>query len=160
MLLLVIGGGYVQYTYTENVKMMDKLKAEQLKHVKEVNEEFRSDLKTLNLQFIGRGKHVKRNQLDIAANHKFTEEVRDSLAAMIDDVVYEMGEMNRKLSKEISNLQIDLESLSDDFSSENRRNKRNFKDLRDKTADLTARLEEIEQLQIIQKEKAKAQENK
>ncbi|MFQ6605880.1 MAG: hypothetical protein ACE5D8_10080, partial [Fidelibacterota bacterium] len=81
-------------------------------------------------------------------------------ATMIDDVIYEMGEMNRKLSKEISNLQIDLESLSDDFASENRRNKRNFKDLRDKAADLTARLEEIEQLQIIQKEKAKAQENK
>ena len=67
---LIIGVSYIWYTYTEITERMNQMETEQLTHVDQVNKEFRKDLKTLNLQFIGRGKHVRKAQKDIIANHE------------------------------------------------------------------------------------------
>ncbi len=159
MIILVIGGGYVQYSYTENVKRMEILESEQLVHVDEVNQEFRADLKDLDLQFIGRGKHVNRNRLGVEANTELIGEVTDSLASLIDDVKYQLGELDRLTKKRFSDVEGDVDDLSSEFEGERRRNKRDHKDIEDNIKDIQDRIAEVESLPTIQKEKAKKAEN-
>ena len=68
MIILIAGGSYLQYSYSKIMDRMDVLETEQLAHVDEVNNEFREDLRKLNLQFIGRGKHLRRAQEAIVTN--------------------------------------------------------------------------------------------
>ena len=62
---------YFKATTDKMFLRLDEMEQLQIKHVDEVNQEFRSDLKTLNLQFIGRGKHLRQAQKDIVSNNKF-----------------------------------------------------------------------------------------
>ena len=62
---------YFKATTDKMFLRLDEMEQLQVKHVDEVNQEFRSDLKTLNLQFIGRGKHLRQAQKDIVSNNKF-----------------------------------------------------------------------------------------
>lgn len=154
MFVLLIGGGYIQYSYTENVKRMAVLEQEQLVHVDEVNQEFRSDLKKLNLEFIGRGKHVHQNQLGIAANKALIKAMTDSLASLIDDLKYTLGELDRSTQRKFTEVGVRITDLTDDVEGERRRNNRKHKDLETSIEDLTNRLASIENMALIQKEKA------
>ena len=158
MIILVIGGGYVQYSYTENAKRMEVLESKQLTHVDQVNQEFRTDLKTLNLQFIGRGKHVNKNRLDIQANTELIGVVTDSLASMIDDVKYHLAELDRLTKKRFIDLEGSVDDLTDEFEGQRRRNARAHKDMVNDIKDMQNRVEELELLPTAQKEKAKKAE--
>ena len=57
----LVGGSYIWYTYTEITERMIQMEKEHETHIDQVNKEFRKDLKTLDLQFIGRGKHVRQD---------------------------------------------------------------------------------------------------
>lgn len=156
MILLMIGGGYVQYSYTEIVKEMDVMKDKQFTHIKEVNDEFREDLRKLNLQFIGRGKHVQKAQLDIIANTELIGKTADSLAALIEDVAYNLSEFERDVNKRFLSVEQDLRDLEDSFESGRRRNKRQFSNIEQQLTSLQNDLNELEALEVIQKAKAKA----
>ncbi len=156
MLLLVIGGGYIHYSYTEIVKEMDVMKTEQFTHVNEVNEDFREDLRKLELQFIGRGKHVQKAQLDIIANTELIGKTTDSLTALIEDVAYNLSEFERDVNKRFLSVEQDLRDLEDSFESERRRNTRRFSDTEQQLTSLQNDLNELESLEVIQKAKAKA----
>jgi len=160
MVLLIIGGGYIQYSYTEIMKHMDMMDQKQIKHVDEVNKEFREDLRKLNLQFIGRGKHLRKAQMDIIANTKLVHEMADSLATMINDVEYQLNELDRDVNKRFNTVEQDIEDINDSFEGERRRNRTRFNNLERDLSLIDIRLKEIETLGIIQKEKAKKQENK
>ena len=69
---------------------MDEMEQLQIKHVDKVNKEFREDLKTLNLQFIGRGKHLRKAQKDIVDNTKLINHVTDSLGRNIETVALDL----------------------------------------------------------------------
>ena len=156
MLLLVIGGGYIYYNYTEIVRQMDVMKEKQFVHVREVNDEFREDLRKLNLQFSGRGKQLQKAQLDIIANTELIGKTADSLTTLIEDVAYNLSEFERDVNKRFVSVEQDLRDLEDSFESERRRNTRRFSDLEQQITSLQNDLNEIESLEVIQKAKAKA----
>jgi len=158
MILLIIGGGYIQYTYTEAEKHMVAIEETIKTRVDEVNDEFREDLRKLNLQFIGRGKHVRRAQQDIIANTKLIGRTADSLGTMIEDVAYKLNEFERDVNKRFLSAEQDLRDLQDSFDSERRRNTRRFSDIEQQITSLQNDLNEIESLEIIQKAKAKKKE--
>ena len=124
VLLVLIGvAGYFQYMATNMIARMDELNKNDLEHVDVVHNEFREDLRKLNLQFIGRGKHLQKAQQDIIANTKYIEYVTDSLGNAIQVVQYNLDELDRTVSKQFANVEDDIQDLTDSFNRERRRSK-------------------------------------
>ncbi|MEE3150362.1 MAG: hypothetical protein VX284_05185 [Candidatus Neomarinimicrobiota bacterium] len=124
VLLVLIGvAGYFQYMATNMIARMDELNKNDLEHVDVVHNEFREDLRKLNLQFIGRGKHLQKAQQDIIANTKYIEYVTDSLGNAIQVVQYNLDELDRTVAKQFANVEDDIQDLTDSFNRERRRSK-------------------------------------
>ncbi len=155
---LIIGGCYIWYTYTEITDRMTQMESEQLTHVDQVNKEFRKDLKTLDLQFIGRGKHVRKAQKDIISNRELILSKSDSLGSLIEDVAYNLNELSREVDKHFVSVEQNIRDIEDSFDSQRRRINRRFSDIEQSLLTLQTGLKEIEGLSIIQTEKAKAKE--
>ena len=155
---LLVGGSYIWFTYTEIIERMNKMESEQLTHVDQVNQEFRKDLKTLDLQFIGRGKHVRQAQKDIISNNELILAKSDSLGSLIDDVMYNLNELSREVDKRFASVEQNIRDIEDSFDSQRRRINRRFSDLEQNVSTLNTGLQEIENLSLIQTEKAKAKE--
>jgi len=124
VLVILIGvAGYFQYIATNMILRMDELNKNDSEHVDVVHNEFREDLRKLNLQFIGRGKHLQKAQQDIIANTKYIEYVTDSLGNAIQEVQYNLDELDRKVAKQFANVEDDIQDLTDSFNRERRRSK-------------------------------------
>ena len=124
VLLVLIGvAGYFQYMATNMIARMDELNKNDSEHVDVVHNEFREDLRKLNLQFIGRGKHLQKAHQDIIANTKYIEYVTDSLGNAIQVVQYNLDELDRTVSKQFANVEDDIQDLTDSFNRERRRSK-------------------------------------
>jgi len=124
VLIVLIGvAGYFQYMATNMIARMDELNKNDLEHVDVVHNEFREDLRKLNLQFIGRGKHLQKAQQDIIANTEYIEYVTDSLGNAIQEVQYNLDELDRKVAKQFANVEDDIQDLTDSFNRERRRSK-------------------------------------
>ena len=98
ILIIVAWIGAAVYFKSTTDKMfvrMDEMEQLQNKHVDKVNKEFREDLKTLNLQFIGRGKHLRKAQKDIVDNTKLINHVTDSLGRNIETVALDLENFQR-----------------------------------------------------------------
>ena len=156
MFLLIAGGVYIQFSYFQAMDRMAMMEAEQIKHVDEVNKEFREDLRILNLQFIGRGKHLRKAQEDIIANTELIHSTADSLGSLIADVAFNLSELDREVQKHFRSIEEDISELKYDFKSERRKNSRKLSDIDQSITTLQNDLKEIENLSLIQKEKAKA----
>jgi len=135
---------------------MAMMEAEQIKHVDEVNKEFREDLRKLNLQFIGRGKHLRKAQEDIIVNTELIHSTADSLGSLIENVAFNLSELDREVQKHFSSIEEEISDIKDDFKSERRKNSRKLSDIDQAITTLQNDLKEIENLSLIQKEKAKA----
>jgi len=158
MVGLMVGGGFIWYTYTEMTERMNKMETEQLTHVEQVNQEFRKNLKTLDLQFIGRGKHLRKAQKDIISNHKLVLSVSDSLGGLIEDVAYDLSEFSRDVEKHFVSVEQNLKDIEESFDSQRRRMNRRLSDIEQSLSTLQTGLKEIENLGMIQAEKAKEKE--
>ena len=123
LIILIAVAGYFQYMASEMITRMDELNENDTKHVDVVHNEFREDLRKLNLQFIGRGKHLQKAQQDIIANTEYIEYVTDSLGNAIQVVQYNLDELDRKVAKQFSNVEDDIQDLTDSFNRERRRSK-------------------------------------
>ena len=124
VLVVLIGvAGYFQYIATNMIVRMDELNKNDSEHVDVVNNEFREDLRKLNLQFIGRGKHLQKAQQDIIANTKYIDYVTDSLGNAIQEVQYNLDELGRTVAKQFANVEDDIQDLTDSFNRERRRSK-------------------------------------
>ena len=132
------------------------MEAEQIKHVDEVNKEFREDLRKLNLQFIGRGKHLRKAQEDIIVNTELIYSTADSLGSLIENVAFNLSELDREVQKHFNSIEEEISDIKDDFKSERRKNSRKLSDIDQTITTLQNDLKEIENLSLIQKEKAKA----
>jgi hypothetical protein len=158
MVGLIVGGGFIWYTYTEITERMNKMETEQLTHVEQVNQEFRKNLKTLDLQFIGRGKHLRKAQRDIISNHELVLSVSDSLGGLIEDVAYDLNEFSRDVEKHFVSVEQNLKDIEESFDSQRRRMNRRLSDIEQSLSTLQTGLKEIENLGMIQAEKAKEKE--
>jgi hypothetical protein len=108
---------------TNMIARMDELNKNDSEHVDVVHNDFREDLRKLNLQFIGRGKHLQKAQRDIIANTKYIEYVTDSLGNAIQEVQYNLDELDRTVAKQFANVEDDIQDLTDSFNRERRRSK-------------------------------------
>ena len=130
LIILIAVAGYFQYMASEMITRMDELNENDTKHVDVVHNEFREDLRKLNLQFIGRGKHLQKAQQDIIANTEYIEYVTDSLGNAIQLVQYNLDELDRTVSKKFDNVEADIQDLTDTFNRERRRTKNERSDIK------------------------------
>ena len=156
----LVGGSYIWYTYTEITERMTQMEKEHETHIDQVNKEFRKDLKTLDLQFIGRGKHVRQAQKDIVSNHELILSKSDSLGSLIEDVAYDLNELSRNVDKHFIAVEQNIRDIEESFDSQRRRINRRISDIEQSVSTLQTGLKEIEVLSIIQTEKAKEEEKK
>ena len=154
----IVGGSYIWYTYTEITERMIQMEKEHETHIDQVNKEFRKDLKTLDLQFIGRGKHVRQAQKDIVSNRELILSKSDSLGGLIKDVAYNLNELSRDVDKHFISVEQNIRDIEESFDSQRRRINRRFSDIEQSLSTLQTGLKEIESLGIIQTEKAKEKE--
>ena len=155
----LVGGSYIWYTYTEITERMIQMEKEHKTHIDQVNKEFRKDLKTLDLQFIGRGKHVRQAQKDIVSNRELIISKSDSLGNLIEDVAYDLNELSRNTDKHFISVEQNIRDIEESFDSQRRRINRRISDIEQSVSTLQTGLKEIEALSIIQTEKAKDEEN-
>ena len=155
MILLLVGGVYVYYTYTLVMDRMDIMDRQQYTHIDEVNKEFRDGLNKLELQFVGRGKHLQTAQNDIVANTNLINSVNEELNSKIEDVAYDLDEAVRELNNDISSANRDIGDLRADVDSERRRNTRRLTDIEQSITNVKNSVTELDNLAIIQKAREK-----
>ena len=149
LITLLIGAGYFQYLSDELNKRMDEIKTVNQKLVDKVEDQFTDSLRQYNLRFIGRGKHLRKAQLDIIANTDLIIKNTDSLLSLIDDVDFKLDNFVRETGRNFKNVNNDLEDLSDEVRINNRRTKQKLADLEQSRDQLTKDLKEIRSLPSI-----------
>ena len=152
--VLIVAGGYFQYMSSNMIKRMDELNKNDAEHVDVVQNEFRKDLKTLDLQFIGRGKHVQKAQQDIIANTNLINATADSLADMISEVQYNLDELDRNVNKRFSDVETDIADLEDDFNRNRRKTSQTLSEIQQAITLLQTETNEIKD-KISEKDKKK-----
>ena len=155
MILLLVGGVYVYYTYTQVMDRMDIMDKQQYTHIEEVNKEFRDGLNKLDLQFIGRGKYLQTAQQNIVANKNLINTVNEALNSKIEDVSYDLDEAVRTINNDISSANRDIGDLRADVDSERRRNTRRLTDIEQSVTNIKNSVTELDNLPIIQKAREK-----
>ena len=127
-LAAAVAGSLFQY----NVAMaeMERLQEDREQHVDQVNTEFRTRVKNVELDNIGQGKKIAEGRQMILANTKLIYAKADSLGSLIDDLAYEIKRVERDLGKKIKNVERDLEGLEENFDKEKRRTRRDISDLK------------------------------
>ena len=160
MLLALYIGAFYYYAMTEELNnRMDELNLADKQHVDKVLGSYADSLHTYNLRFIGRGKHIRKAQKDIVANTDLIEKNTDSLAVMIDDVSFKLDNFTRETEKNFRNVNNDIDDLATEVKGTVRKLKQGISSLEQTAKTLEKRLKEIEDLALIQKEKAKAAED-
>ncbi len=155
MILLLVGGVYVYYTYTLVMDRMDLMDKQQFTHIDQVNKEFRDGLNKLELQFIGRGKHLQTAQQNIVANTNLINNVNENLTSKIEDVSYDLEEAVREINNTISRVERDLGDLRADVNSERRRNTRRLTDIEQSITNVKNSIKALDDLPIILKAREK-----
>ncbi len=165
LIVLFLGAGYFQYLADELNKRMDEINTIDQKLVDKVEDQFADSLRQYNLRFIGRGKHLRKAQIDIIDNTDLIIKNTDSLLSLIDDVDFKLDNFIRETGRNFKNVTNDLEDLSDDVRSSARRTKQKLADLEQSKEQLTKDLKEIKSLpsiiksiQKMKEEEAKAAE--
>ncbi|MBT3216393.1 MAG: hypothetical protein HOD97_04335 [Candidatus Marinimicrobia bacterium] len=158
--VLIIVAVYFQYVSDSMQSRMVVLNEQDHRHIGIVDSEFREDLRKLNLKFEGRGKHLRRAQAAIVANTDLIMHVADSLTEQIENVQWNLNEHSRKSDRRFQDLEQDLLDLQDSFDSYRRKSQRKIANLEQSATAIEKRIKEIEDLEIIQKEKAKVAKKK
>ena len=155
ILILLIAGAVFLKLESDKINIrMNQLNQADIQHVNKINDEFSDSLRVYNLRFIGRGKHLRQAQNDIIANTDLITKNTDSLAAMIDDVSYTLDNFMRSTEKDFREVRDDIDDLGIELRGNIKRIKRNLSDLQDRVTTVDKRLKEIEDLALIQNEKA------
>ena len=155
ILILLIAGAVFLKLESDKINIrMDQLNQADIQHVNKINDEFSDSLRVYNLRFIGRGKHLRQAQNDIIANTDLITTNTDSLAALIDDVSYTLDNFMRRTEKDFREVRDDIDDLGIELRGNIKRIKRNLSDLQDRVTTVDKRLKEIEDLALIQNEKA------
>ena len=149
LIALLLGAGYFQYLADELNKRMDEIKTIDQKLVDKVEDQFADSLRQYNLRFIGRGKHIRKAQLDIIANTNLIVKNTDSLLSLIDDVDFKLDNFTRETQRNFKNVNNDIEDLSDQVRTNIRRTKQKLADLEQSRDQLTKDLKEVRALPSI-----------
>jgi uncharacterized protein YukE len=154
LVVLLIAGGYFQYMSSNMNIRMDELNKNDEEHVDRAQNEFSEGLRILNLQFIGRGKHLQKAQQDIVANTNLINEIADSLADMISEVQFNLDELDRDMSKRFNDVETDVADLEDDFNRNRRKTSQKLSEIQQSITVLQTDLNEIKE-KLSDKDKKK-----
>ena len=121
LIALLLGAAYFQYIADKLNERMDEIKTIDQKLVDKVEDQFADSLRQYNLRFIGRGKHLRKAQLDIVDNTDLIISNTDSLLSLIDDVDFKLDNFIRETKRNFKNVNNDLEDLSDEVRKNVRR---------------------------------------
>ena len=159
LITLILGAGYFQYLADELNKRMDQINTIDQALVDKVEDQFTDSLRQYKLRFVGRGKHLRKAQLDIIENTDLIIKNTDSLLSLIDDVDFKLDNFIRQTGRNFKNVTNDLEDLSDEFRSSVRRTKQKLADLEQSKEQLTKDLKEVKSLPSIIKSIQKMKED-
>ncbi|RKY56639.1 MAG: hypothetical protein DRP89_01020 [Candidatus Neomarinimicrobiota bacterium] len=95
----------------------------------EVNNEFDHNLHDLELQFIGRGKHIQQFQRALKDMDRKLDETAIMFAAKIDSVLLVFSEFQMNTETELGNLKSEQDQISDRLSELKRKYNRRLTDL-------------------------------
>ena len=158
LIALLLGPAYFQYIADKLNERMDEIKTIDQKLVDKVEDQFADSLRKYNLRFIGRGKHLRKAQLDIVDNTDLIISNTDSLLSLIDDVDFKLDNFIRETKRNFKNVNNDLEDLSDEVRKNVRRTKQKLADLEQSRDQITKELKEVRALPIIIKNIQKMKE--
>ena len=158
LIALLLGAAYFQYIADKLNERMDEIKTIDQKLVDKVEDQFADSLRQYNLRFIGRGKHLRKAQLDIVDNTDLIISNTDSLLSLIDDVDFKLDNFIRETKRNFKNVNNDLEDLSDEVRTNVRRTKQKLADLEQSRDQITKELKEVRALPIIIKNIQKMKE--
>ncbi|MCH8012012.1 MAG: hypothetical protein IIA61_08720 [Candidatus Marinimicrobia bacterium] len=149
----IVAAVYFKVTTDNMSSRMDEMDQLIDKHVDEVNKEFRKDLRTLNLQFIGRGKHVRKAQKDIIENTNLIHHVTDSLSNKIETVQLNLDDYSRTADARFRNIEKDIETQIDRFKKYKRLTNREIGDLDQRLSTAEKDIEILEEIEKGRKKK-------
>ena len=158
LIALLLGAAYFQYIADKLNERMDEIKTIDQKLVDKVEDQFADSLRKYNLRFIGRGKHLRKAQLDIVDNTDLIISNTDSLLSLIDDVDFKLDNFIRETKRNFKNVNNDLEDLSDAVRINFRRKKQKLADLEQSRDQISKELKEVRALPIIIKNIQKMKE--
>tara|TARA_Y100001970_G_scaffold181891_1_gene221359 strand:+ start:1643 stop:2122 length:480 start_codon:yes stop_codon:yes gene_type:complete len=130
VLFIALAVGYSLIQYNAAMAEMERLQEDREQHVDQVNTEFRTRVKNVELDNVGQGKKIAEGREMILENTALINAKADSLGNLIDDLAYEIKKVERDLSKKIKNVERDLEGLEDNFDKEKRKTRRDISDLK------------------------------
>jgi len=159
LITLILGAGYFQYLADELNKRMDQINTIDQALVDKVEDQFTDSLRQYKLRVVGRGKDLRKAQLDIIENTDLIIKNTDSLLSLIDDVDFKLDNFIRQTGRNFKNVTNDLEDLSDEFRSSVRRTKQKIADLEQSKEQLTKDLKEVKSLPSIIKSIQKMKED-
>ena len=143
LIVLIAAGGYFQWMADDMKARMDELNQKDQEPLDVIDKEFREDLRTLNLRFEGRGKHIRKAQQDIIANANLINQKANELSDMIEEVQFNLDEYSRITDKKIERTNNEVTDLQDSFNSQNRQNRRKFSDLEQSLTQLQNNVKEL-----------------
>lgn len=151
--VFIIGGVYFQFMSDDMKTRMDALNLSDQEHINIIDKEFREDIRNLDIRFEGRGKHIRKAQLDIIANYDLIIEKASELNDMIDEVQYNLDEYGRVTDKKIDRTNNDLLDLQDGVDSQRRQNRRKFSDLEQTLTQLKNQVKDLHEPEDGKKKK-------
>jgi len=143
LIIIIAAGGYFQWVSDDMKSRMDVLNQNDQEHLDVIDEEFREDLRNLNLRFEGRGKHIRKAQQDIIANTNLINTTASELNDKIDEVQYNLDEFSRITDIKIDKANNALIDLEDSFDSQRRQNRRKFSDIEQTITQLQNQVKEL-----------------
>ena len=120
-------GIIVDHSRVETMEALRQSDVELQGHKKVIDEDYRR----LDLRFLGRGKHIKRMQEDIAWLDDRLQTVSDSLGNKIEEANFFLQQADEMLREDIRNVDSELRALSDDLSTYKRRTNRDILDMKE-----------------------------
>ena len=151
---------FFKNTTDKMFERMDYLVQLQTQHVDNVNKEIRDNLKTLNLQFIGRGKHLRQAQKDIIFNVNKIIKVTDSLGQNIENLRIDLDDFERSTDQDFANAKDDRDKTKNDFESFKRQTRRFQGDLDQRLATIETDVTSLnERVPVVQEEEPEEESN-
>jgi len=151
---------FFKNTTDKMFEKMDNIVQLQTKHIDNVNKEFRDNLKTLNLQFIGRGKHLRQAQKDIILNVNKIIKVTDSLGQNIENLTIDLDNFSRTTDQNFNNAKDDRDKTKNDFESFKRQTRRFQGDLDQRLSTLETDVSSLnERVPVVQEDEIEEESN-
>jgi len=141
--LLVVVAIYYAFVVSKVNDRMDQLNAADSVHVVNI-ERFDHNVHDLELQFIGRGKHIQQFQRDLAALDEKLDETARKFDVKIDSLGLLIRELKMNTEAELANLKRDQDDTANRLSQFQRQTNRSLTDIQTAASRLNRELNDLQ----------------